>query len=137
MKGYAMLKIGEAGWITKDSPQCGPLDALVRPLVVAPCTSDIHTVWEGAVGERHDMILGHECVGQVVEAGTLVRDFKPGDRVIVPAITPRLEQSRGAGRILDALGGNARRMEIFQHQGWSLCGAFPRERCGREPCPAA
>ena len=88
MKGYAMLKIGEAGWITKDSPQCGPLDALVRPLVVAPCTSDIHTVWEGAVGERHDMILGHECVGQVVEAGTLVRDFKPGDRVIVPAITP-------------------------------------------------
>ena len=88
MKGYAMLKIGEAGWITKDSPQCGPLDALVRPLVVAPCTSDIHNVWEGAVGERHDMILGHECVGQVVEAGTLVRDFKPGDRVIVPAITP-------------------------------------------------
>lgn len=88
MKGYAMLKIGEAGWITKDSPQCGPLDALVRPLVVAPCTSDIHTVWEGAVGERHDMILGHECVGQVVEAGALVRDFKPGDRVIVPAITP-------------------------------------------------
>ena len=86
MKGYAMLKIGEAGWITKDSPQCGPLDALVRPLVVAPCTSDIHTVWEGAVGERHDMILGHECVGQVVEAGA--RDFKPGDRVIVPAITP-------------------------------------------------
>lgn len=83
-----MLKIGEAGWITKDSPQCGPLDALVRPLVVAPCTSDIHTVWEGAVGERHDMILGHECVGQVVEAGALVRDFKPGDRVIVPAITP-------------------------------------------------
>ncbi|MBC8577439.1 NAD(P)-dependent alcohol dehydrogenase [Yanshouia hominis] len=88
MKGYAMLKIGEAGWITKDSPQCGPLDALVRPLVVAPCTSDIHTVWEGAVGERHDMILGHECVGQVVETGALVRDFKPGDRVIVPAITP-------------------------------------------------
>ena len=88
MKGYAMLKIGEAGWITKDSPQCGPLDALVRPLVVAPCTSDIHTVWEGAVGERHDMILGHECVGQVVETGALVRDFKPRDRVIVPAITP-------------------------------------------------
>ena len=82
MKGYAMLKIGEAGWITKDSPQCGPLDALVRPLVVAPCTSDIHTVWEGAVGERHDMILGHECVGQVVETGALVRDFKPGDRVV-------------------------------------------------------
>ena len=34
------------------------------------------------------MILGHEAVGEVVETGSLVRDFRPGDRVIVPAITP-------------------------------------------------
>lgn len=34
------------------------------------------------------MILGHEAVGRVVEVGSLVKDFKPGDRVIVPAITP-------------------------------------------------
>jgi threonine dehydrogenase-like Zn-dependent dehydrogenase len=34
------------------------------------------------------MILGHEAVGEVVEVGSLVKDFKPGDRVIVPAITP-------------------------------------------------
>ena len=32
MKGYAMLKIGEAGWIEKDRPVCGPLDAIVRCL---------------------------------------------------------------------------------------------------------
>ena len=88
MKGLAMLGIGKIGWIEKDPPKCGPLDALVRPLVVAPCTSDIHTVWEGAIGDRHDMILGHESVGQVVEVGELVKDFKPGDKVIVPAITP-------------------------------------------------
>lgn len=43
---------------------------------------------EGAVGERHDMILGHECCAEVVSVGELVRDFKPGDRVLVPAITP-------------------------------------------------
>jgi alcohol dehydrogenase (NADP+) len=30
------------------------------------------------------MILGHEAVGEVVEVGSLVKDFKPGDRVIVP-----------------------------------------------------
>ena len=88
MKGYAMLKIGEAGWIEKERPVCGPLDAIVRPIAVSPCTSDIHTVWEGAIGERHNMILGHEAVGEVVEVGSLVRDFKPGDRVIIPAITP-------------------------------------------------
>ena len=34
------------------------------------------------------MILGHEAVGVVEEVGTEVKDFKPGDRVIVPAITP-------------------------------------------------
>ena len=83
-----MLGIGKTGWIEKDAPACGPLDALVKPLAVSPCTSDVHTVWEGAIGDRHDMILGHEAVGEVVEVGALVKDFKPGDRVIVPAITP-------------------------------------------------
>ncbi len=88
MKGLAMLGIGKIGWIEKEKPQCGPLDAICRPLVLAPCTSDVHTVWAGAIGERTDMILGHEAVGEVVEVGSLVKDFKPGDKVIVPAITP-------------------------------------------------
>ena len=88
MKGYAMLGIGRTGWIEKEAPECGMLDAIVRPLALSPCTSDIHTVWEGALGERHNMILGHEASGVVVEVGSLVHDFKPGDKVIVPAITP-------------------------------------------------
>ena len=57
MKGYAMLGIGRTGWIEKDRPQCNELDAIVRPIAVSPCTSDVHTVWEGALGERTDMIL--------------------------------------------------------------------------------
>ena len=88
MKGFAMLGIGKTGWIEKARPECGPLDAICRPVALAPCTSDVHTVWEGAVGERFDMILGHEGVGEVVEVGSLVKDFKPGDIVIIPAITP-------------------------------------------------
>lgn len=88
MKGFAMKRIGETGWIEKDKPKCGPLDALVRPIAISPCSSDVHTVWKGALGDRHDMILGHEAVGEVVETGEYVRDFKPGDRVVVPAITP-------------------------------------------------
>lgn len=88
MKGFAMLGIGKTGWIEKEKPVCGPLDAICRPIVLAPCTSDIHTIWEGALGDRHDMILGHEAVAQVVEVGSCVKDFKPGDKVMVPAITP-------------------------------------------------
>lgn len=88
MKAYAMLGLNKAGWIEKERPTCGPMDAIVKPLAVAPCTSDVHTVWEGAIGDRKDMILGHEATGEVVEVGSMVKDFKPGDRVIVPAITP-------------------------------------------------
>lgn len=88
MKGYAMLKIGASGWIEKDIPKIGPMDAIVKPLAVAICTSDVHTLWEGAIGDRHNMILGHEACGEVVKVGSLVKDFKPGDRVLIPAITP-------------------------------------------------
>lgn len=95
MKGFAMLKIGEVGWIEKDRPQCGPLDAICKPLAVALCTSDVHTVWEGAVGERHNMILGHECCAQVVEIGSEVRSD--------PSHYPQLELPGGAGRLCHAL----------------------------------
>ena len=88
MKGFAMLGIGKTGWIEKDYPKLGPMDAICKPLAIAICTSDVHTVYEGAIGDRHDMILGHECTAEVVEVGSEVKDFKPGDRVIVPAITP-------------------------------------------------
>ena len=88
MKGFAMMRIGETGWVEKERPACGPFDAICKPIALAPCTSDVHTVWAGAIGDRHEMILGHEAVGQVVEVGSEVKDFKPGDKVLIAAITP-------------------------------------------------
>jgi threonine dehydrogenase-like Zn-dependent dehydrogenase len=88
MKCFAMLGLDKVGWIEKEKPKCGPTDAICKPLALAPCTSDVHTVWEGALGDRHDLVLGHEGVGEVVEVGNLVNDFKVGDKVIIPAITP-------------------------------------------------
>lgn len=88
MKGFAMMKIGETGWVEKEMPACGPCDAICKPVALAPCTSDVHTVWAGAIGDRHEMILGHEAVGEVVQVGSEVKDFKPGDRVLIAAITP-------------------------------------------------
>ena len=29
MKGYAMLKIGSVGWVEKEKPACGAMDALL------------------------------------------------------------------------------------------------------------
>ncbi len=88
MKGFAMMSIGQVGWVDKERPSCGPMDAICRPIALAPCTSDVHTVWAGALGDRHELILGHESVGEIVEVGSLVKDFKVGDKVLIPAITP-------------------------------------------------
>ena len=88
MKGFAMLGAGKTGWIERLAQPAAHWTRSSGPSAVSPCTSDVHTVWEGALGERKDMIFGHEAVGEVVEVGSLVRDFKPGDRVIVTAITP-------------------------------------------------
>ena len=87
MKGYGMISIDNAGWIEKDRPVCGPLDAIVEPTVIAPCSSDTH-VLHGGNGEKSNLILGHEAVGKVVETGQLVKNFKPGDIVVVPCCTP-------------------------------------------------
>ena len=96
MKGFGMLSIGQVGWIEKERPVCGELDAIVRPIVLAPCSSDTH-VSHGGSGEHTNLILGHEAVGEVVEAGSVVRNFKPGDIVVVPCTTPNwlAENSQG------------------------------------------
>ena len=57
-----MLKIGEVGWVEKDRPACGPMDAICKPLAIAICTSDVHTVWEGAVGERHEDVYKRQGI---------------------------------------------------------------------------
>jgi threonine dehydrogenase-like Zn-dependent dehydrogenase len=118
MKGLAMLGFDKIGWIEKDVPKIGPMDALCRPLAVSPCTSDVHTVWEHAIGERSDLILGHEASAEVVRVGSLVKDFKPGDRVIIPAITPDWETVES-------------QMGFSQHSGGMLNGwKFSNEKDG-------
>lgn len=62
------------------------------------------------------MMLGHEAVGEVVEVGSMVEDFKVGDQVIIPAITPRLVLGGRPGDLRHALRRSARRLEVFQHQ---------------------
>ena len=81
MKGLAMLSKGKAGWIEKDAPTCGPLDAIIMPTAVAPCSSDTSIINDL---DLPNVILGHESLGIVEEVGELVTKFKPDDRVVVP-----------------------------------------------------
>ena len=86
VKGFAYLSEGKTGWVEKEKPVAAGLDAVIRPLMVSPCTSDVHNVECGYVSPGR--ILGHEGIGEVVQVGELVKDFKPGDIVVVPAVTP-------------------------------------------------
>jgi threonine dehydrogenase-like Zn-dependent dehydrogenase len=82
-----MHSVDNVGWLEKERPTIGPLDALVRPTIVAPCSSDTH-VAHGGSGPKQNLILGHEAVGIVEEVGSEVTRFKPGELVAVPCVTP-------------------------------------------------
>jgi len=58
-------------------------DALVRPLAVTRCDLDLMIVG-GKSGLPGPFALGHETAGIIVEVGDAVKDFVPGDLVIVP-----------------------------------------------------
>src|SRR5438309_8809247 len=87
MKTFVMKTIGQVGFMEKPIPHPGPNDAIVKTTKALICTSDSHTVG-GAVGPRENLTLGHEAVGIVHEIGSNVKLFKPGDRVLVGAISP-------------------------------------------------
>jgi threonine dehydrogenase-like Zn-dependent dehydrogenase len=87
MKAFVMQGLDRVGFAEKPVPEPGPNDAIIRTTRALICTSDAHTV-HGAIGPRDNLTLGHEAVGIVHQVGGQVRRFKPGDRVVVGAITP-------------------------------------------------
>src|SRR5208337_2633804 len=87
MKTFVMNAIDRVGFMDKPVPKPGPADAIIKTTMALICTSDSHTV-HGAIGPRENLTLGHEAVGIVHEVGACVTRFKPGDRVVVGAITP-------------------------------------------------
>jgi threonine dehydrogenase-like Zn-dependent dehydrogenase len=71
-----------------EPPLRAPTDVRVRTLAVGICGTDKDILGgqHGAPPKGEDfLILGHECVGEVVEVGTAVQSLKPGD-VVVPRV---------------------------------------------------
>ena len=95
-------------WREVPDPQLRtPHDVLVRPFAVARCDIDIGLIrgtaatgfrWGKLLGKldpdvshvlgnapfRPPFPIGHECVAEVLACGEQVRDFRRGDRVVVP-----------------------------------------------------
>ena len=59
----------------------GASEALIKVTLGAVCGSDMH-ILHGHTPMNQGAVLGHEFVGVVEEAGSEVKRFKPGDRVV-------------------------------------------------------
>lgn len=59
-------------------------DAIIRVTSCAICGSDLHLYGGFVPRMESGDILGHECMGEVMEVGRDNKALKPGDRVVVP-----------------------------------------------------
>ena len=90
MKAFCLKSPGVVGYcdVPEPSLQGSPFGAIIHPVAVAPCSSDVHTAFGGGSPKAPNLVFGHESIGEVVEVGEYVKDFKVGDFVAIPAITP-------------------------------------------------
>jgi len=85
-KGAVMQKIHEIVFEERDIPAPKANEVLVKIKHVGICGSDMHYYEHGRIGDfvvENPIILGHESAGEIVEVGSDVTGFKPGDLVAI------------------------------------------------------
>jgi 2-desacetyl-2-hydroxyethyl bacteriochlorophyllide A dehydrogenase len=105
----ALVFHGKADVRLESLPDPTPPDsrgAVVRVERTAICGSDLH-LYHGTLPVPPGFTLGHEFVGEIVETGRDVRDFRTGDRVIVSGVI-------GCGECRTCLAGHPIRCERHQ-----------------------
>jgi threonine dehydrogenase-like Zn-dependent dehydrogenase len=86
MKAVVFHGIGDIRLETVRDPKIKEqTDALIRITASAICGTDLHFVRGTMAGLEPGTVLGHEAVGVIEELGKDVRNFKLGDRVVVPS----------------------------------------------------
>jgi threonine dehydrogenase-like Zn-dependent dehydrogenase len=84
MKAIVFHGVGDIRLENVSDPKIqDPTDAIVRLTASAICGTDLHFVRGTVPGLVPGTILGHEGVGIVEEVGADVRNFAPGDRVVI------------------------------------------------------
>ncbi len=58
-------------------------DIVLRVTATAICGSDLH-IYNGFFPQKEPLVMGHEFMGVVEEAGSAVTQVKKGDRVVIP-----------------------------------------------------
>ncbi len=88
MKALCLKSPGVVGYCDVSEPKLTPWGAILSPIMVTPCSSDVHTAFGGGAPKIPNLVFGHESVAEVIAVGEYVKDFKVGDIVAVPSITP-------------------------------------------------
>lgn len=71
---------------TVDDPSIlQPKDVILRVILSTTCGSDLHFIDGYIPTMKSGDVIGHEFMGQVIEAGPQVERIKVGDRVVVPS----------------------------------------------------
>jgi S-(hydroxymethyl)glutathione dehydrogenase/alcohol dehydrogenase len=84
MKAVVFHRPGHVEVNDVDDPRIeDPQDIILRVTATAICGSDLH-IYNGFLPQAKDMVLGHEFMGVVEEAGIEVTAVSKGDRVVVP-----------------------------------------------------
>ncbi len=104
-------------------PQLPPNGAILRAEAEGVCRSDWHA-WSGdwswiGLTPALPLVMGHEFCGVVEEVGAQVRNFRPGDRVLVPF-------SQGEGTCEYCRTGNSHVCVRPQLPGFSYWGGYGR-----------
>lgn len=107
-----------------DQPTPGSQDVLIEVKAVGICGSDIHfyetdeenyILYPGLT--KFPVVLGHEFAGEIVEVGSEVKDFKPGDRVTV-------EEMVWCGHCRPCRDGYPNHCQNLEEIGFTINGAF-------------
>lgn len=84
MKAAVFHRPGKISYDTVPDPELkAPDDIIVRVTSTAICGSDLH-IYDGLIPQLKDMVVGHEFMGVVEDAGPEVTAVGKGDRVVVP-----------------------------------------------------
>lgn len=88
MKALVYHGPGEKAWEEVPEPTIQePTDVIVKIDTTTICGTDLHILQGDVASVDPGRVLGHEGVGHVEAVGDSVKNFKPGDRVLISCIT--------------------------------------------------